>query len=214
MMFSNMDMMMKNNLQNLINMKVQLTNLESQFNSLITQVQNIGIISNINILINNISLQFINFGIQILNIGLLNNNMMNADYNIKNQIDDVICKLNFISMNINMNQDINKMIIPRTNENSFIINNQEPTYYNVAFRHASWNNTLIVCDGNMTVGEMIKKYLIKIGKTEFIDHDEEELRVLYNGGRINIGVEKSKKLSELFGFGINPVLTCYIKSIP
>lgn len=94
--------------------------------------------------------------------------MMNDNYNLKKQIDDVICKLNFILMNINMNQDINKNIIPMTNENSIKINNQESTYYNIVFQHASWNNSLIVCDRNMTVGEMIKQYLIKIGKKNLL----------------------------------------------
>ena len=216
MMFPNMNMMMNNNIQmqNLINMKVQLTNLESQYNSLITQAQNIGIIPNINILINNISLQFINFAIQLLNIGLLNNNMMNDNYNIKKQIDDVICKLNFISMNINMNQDINMMNIPRINENSIKTNNQEPTYYNVTFQHATWNNSLVVCNRNMTVREMIKIYLIKIGKMEFIDHDEEELSFFYNGRRINNNKkDKSKKVYELFGCNYIPVLKCCINGI-
>ena len=107
--------MMDNNMhqQNLINLKMQLTSIEFQFNSLLTQIQNLGFIPNTNIQINNISFQILNFGVQLLNLGIQVNdkNTMNF-YNSKEQINSIIIQLKNISANIsndNMNQEINSM---------------------------------------------------------------------------------------------------------
>ena len=68
--------MMNNNIlvQNLMNMKMLLTSIESQFNLLITNTQNMGILPDTYPNLINISNQFINFGIQLLNTGIQNNN--------------------------------------------------------------------------------------------------------------------------------------------
>ena len=104
---------MDNNMhqQNLINLKMQLTSIEFQFNSLLTQIQNLGFIPNTNIQINNISFQILNFGVQLLNLGIQVNdkNTMNI-YNQKEQLNSIIILLKNISANIsndNMNQEIN-----------------------------------------------------------------------------------------------------------
>ena len=74
-MMANMFMMNNNILiQNLMNMKMLLTSIESQFNLLITNTQNMGILPDTYPNLINISNQFINFGIQLLNTGIQNNN--------------------------------------------------------------------------------------------------------------------------------------------
>ena len=90
---------------------MQLTSIEFQFNSLMTQIQSLGFIQNTNIQINNISFQILNFGVQLLNLGIQVNdkNTMNI-YNSKEQINSIIILLKNISANIsndNMNQEIN-----------------------------------------------------------------------------------------------------------
>ena len=98
------------NLQNLMNLKKQLTSIQLQFNSLLTQIQNLGFIQNTNIQINNISFQILYFGIQMLNIGIqVNDNISMNNYNSKEQINSIINQLKNISLNIdnnNMNQEI------------------------------------------------------------------------------------------------------------
>ena len=96
-------------LQNLMNLKLQLTSIEFQFNSLLTQIQNLGFIPNTNIQINNISFQILYFGIQMLNLGIqTNDNITMNNYNSKEQINSIINQLTNISVNIpNVKQEIN-----------------------------------------------------------------------------------------------------------
>ena len=106
--------------QNLLNLKMQLTSIEFQFNSLFTQMQNMGFISNISIQINTISFQILNFGIQMLNLGIqVNDNMMMNNISSKDQINFIINQLKNILMNIsndNGNQEID-LINKKENNN-------------------------------------------------------------------------------------------------
>ena len=82
-------------IQNLMNMKYDLTNIESQFNFLLANIQNIGINPEINIQINNISIQFINFGIQMLNIGTKPNTIIKQTFMIiiENTLKNLLLKV-------------------------------------------------------------------------------------------------------------------------
>ena len=100
---------------NLMNMKMQLTSIDTQYNSMITQVQNLGLIPNINMQIYNIAFQILNFGIQMLNLGKQTNDNTNMN-NYKEQINDIIKQLtNFTDNNINQNNII--LNSPNLNEN-------------------------------------------------------------------------------------------------
>ena len=97
--------------QNLMNLKMQLTSIEFQFNSLLTQIQNLGFIPNTNIQINIISFQILNFGVQMLNLGIqVNDNITMNNNGTKEQINSIINQLKNISSNFsndNINQTIN-----------------------------------------------------------------------------------------------------------
>ena len=178
-MMQNMNMM--NNymlIQNLMNMKYGLTNIESQFNFLLTNIQNIGINPEINIQINNISIQFINFGIQMLNIGTKPNNNISNNFVIKRQIDNIINDLKKISMSIpvdNIIQEINLISFPKENDQLNSIYK-----YNVVFEMDNGITKIICADQNITVDELIKKFLTRIGRNDLFDRDREEFRFIYN----------------------------------
>ena len=193
--------------QNLLNMNMKLNNIQSQFNALLTQIQNIGITPNIEILISNISFQFINFGIELLNLSGVNKNI-NHNHIIKEQINNSINnsieELNKITLNINcnnMNPQINMV------NNSF--NNHK---YNVVIKEDNGNSKVFVCEDNTTVEEVIKRYLIEIGRIDLINRDEEEFLFRgYRGNldiRINTSEKKSKTISEISNGSDNIVILC------
>ena len=209
-MMQNMNMM--NNymlIQNLMNMKYGLTNIESQFNFLLANIQNIGINPEINIQINNISIQFINFGIQMLNIGTKPNNNISNNFVIKQQIDNIINDLKKISMSIpvdNIDQEMNLISFPKENDqiNSIF-------KYNVVFEMDNGVKSIICVDQNITVDELIKKFLTRIGRNDLFDRDREEFRFIYNALEINTREEKLKKLHQIFNDSQIQRIRCLIR---
>ena len=188
---------MNNNMhiQNLMNMKLQLSNMESQFNLLLTQIQNMGLFPEISNQINNISFQFINFGIQMLRTGT----QINNNTEIKEQINNAINNLNNISMTIPnnipniINNEINIMPFSGINEN---IEQVFPIkVYNITFVSHTGNRTVIRCEPNKAVDELIKMFLVKIGR---VDLNDNEIIVTYNASVLNTYENKMKKLSEIF----------------
>ena len=199
-------MNMMNNImltQNLLNMNMKLMNIQSQFNGLLAQIQNNGITPNIDILISNISFQFINFGIELLNLRRDDNNII-CNNIIKEQINNSISELNKISLNINgnnMNPQFNMV------NNSF--NNH---IYNVVIKEDIGTSKVFVCEDNTTVEEIIKRYLIEIGRIDLINRDEKEFLFRgYRGNldiRINTSEKKSKTISEISNGSDNIVIFC------
>ena len=190
-----MNINMNNNntlLQSLQLMKSQFKMIDSQYNYLISQVQNISEVQNPNMPINNISFQIINFGINMLNLGLQYTNPMMKN-NLKEQIDNIINQLNSISNNFTNNNMINMMYAPNMNENL------NRSMKNIKFIKDGIS-TVIVCDGSITVGELINNYLIKIGRNDLINREEDTLHFSYNAELINTYNIKKKKVGQLFKF--------------
>ena len=185
--------------QNLMNMKMQLTNIESQFNYLLTNMQNMGITPDSYNNLNNISFQFINFGIELLNMRIQKSFNILNNINLEKQIDNIINNLNNIKLNnpINMNQNMDMINFQNLNKNAEM-NNNKPKY-NVCFTFETGKKTLIYCDMDITLYELIKMLLIKIGRNDLFDNEEKELLFLYNGVKINNLEYKSKKLIDIFG---------------
>ena len=185
----NMNINMNNNntlLQSLQLMKSQFKMIDSQYNYLISQVQNISEVQNPNMSINNISFQIINFGINMLNLGLQYTNPMMKN-NLKEQIDNIINQLNSISNNFTNNNMMNMMYAPNMNENL------NRSMKNIKFIKDGIA-TVIVCDGSVTVGELINNYLIKIGRNDLVNREEDTLHFSYNAELINF---LSSKLCDL-----------------
>ena len=190
-----MDNMMQ--FQNLMNMKMQLANIESQFNLLLTNMQNIGLNPDLYNNLNNISFQFINFGIQLLNLGIPRSNNILNNNNLNQQIDNIIINLNSIKSTnpFSINQNMDMINFQNMDENAEL-NNNKPKY-NVKFT-GSGKITIICCDKDITLDELIKIFLIKIGRTDLIGKEEKEFSFIYNAKKLNKIENKSKKLFEIF----------------
>ena len=206
------NMFMMNNkilIQNLMNMKMLLTSIESQFNLLITNTQNMGILPDTYPNLINISNQFINFGIQLLNTGIQNNNNIANNLDLNQQINNFISSLENIKMNIpnNMMQNMNLINFPNINENIGIFNNKP--IYNVKFTGSDGKKTLIICEQEETVDELIKKLLMEIGRNDLLGQDEKELMFICNAEKINITEKRSKKVKEIFRYSLYPEICCY-----
>ena len=190
-----------------MNMKLQLSNMESQFNLLLTQIQNMGLIPETNNQINNISFQFINFGIQMLRTGIqINNNI-----GIKEQINNAINNLNIISMSIPNNINIGMNMMPFQNINENIEQNISIEAYNVLFISSSGTKTLISCKVDKTVDELIKMFLIRIGRNDLFNKEDEEFYFMYSADQLNTIEKKVKKLNEFFRYNINPEVVYHTK---
>ena len=59
---------------------------------------------------------------------------------------------------------------------------------------------------DITLDELIKMLLIKIGRNDLIGKEQMEFTFLYNATRLNTIEDKSKKTFELFGNSPNPVI--------
>ena len=191
-----MDNMMQ--FQNLMNMKMQLANIESQFNLLLTNMQNIGLNPDLYTNLNNISFQFINFGIQLLNLGISRSNNVLNNINLNQQIDNIIINLNSIkSANpFSINQNMDMINFQNMDENAEL-NNNKPKY-NFYFISGSGLKTIIYCDIDIRLDELINMFLFKIGRNDLIGKEQKEFYFTYNNTNLN-KINKSKKLFEIFG---------------
>ena len=63
---------------------------------------------------------------------------------------------------------------------------------------------------DITLDELIKMLLIKIGRNDLFDKEEKEFFFLYNGHKINNKEDKSKKLKKIFEnpFATTEILYC------
>ena len=211
MLFPNMNEM--NNLvyfQNLMKKKSQLGKLESEFDSLLPQIKQNGIIQEAIEQLNHISFHFINFGIEMLGIGIQinkNNNIINS-FDIKERISHTISHLKVMSFNIPNNmtqQSITETASQKSEETN--TNN----FQNYEIKVESSNNDieqLITCDGQATIDELIKVFLLKIKRKDLFDDEEKEIYFFYNDKRINTPKIKSKILYEIFEDIKNPLILC------
>ena len=71
---------------------------------------------------------------------------------------------------------------------------------------------MIICaDQNITVDELIKKFLTRIGRNDLFDRDTEEFRFIYNASVINTREEKLKKLNQIFNNSPTQRIRCLIR---
>ncbi len=191
-----MNTMNNNNiLQSLLLMNSQFKMIESQINNLISQIQNMGVFLNSDMLINNISFQILNFGINMLNLGIQNSNPI-MKYNLKEQIDNIINQLTNFSNNIT-NNNMNTMNMNINNMNENIINNNSIKNFFFLYRSKP---IPIICDDNKTIEELINKFLIRIGRNDLINNEDNYLTFIYNATKINTNEIKYNKLYEYFKF--------------
>ena len=187
-MMQNMNMMDNfKQLQDLMNMKNQLTFIESQFNLLLTNIQNMGITNYSYPNLINISFQFINFGVDLLNIGVQYKDDVTNTIDIKSRLEESIKTLEIINQRY-------------YNDSKF--------FYNVQFNVSNGQRFLISCDSNNTVDYLIKEFLKKVGRYDLFDMEDRIFNFIYNAKRFNSRENKQKKIHEIFDYSFSPVIYC------
>ena len=196
------------------NIKLQLNNLNMQFDSFLSQLQN-NSIPNIGTQIEDISLKLFNMGLEMLNIGLQSNHSLifNSAQQIKN-IGDMINNVakqminmnstkmdNFYSKmlllynnndnNTNTNNNINPNIIPQITVS--IQSSSEPGYVKLAFNYG------------IAMKEVLKKYFCEKGIPQ---SEESKYFFIYNA--IRIKPDDTTPIEIFFNYYKNPrVLALY-----
>ena len=114
------------------------------------------------------------------------------------QIDNIMINLNSIKPTnpFSMNQNMNMINFQNMNENIELHNNKPK--YNDRFTSDLGKITLILCDVDITLDEVIKIFYIRIGRNDLIGKEQKELTFRYNAKSLNIIENKSKKLNEIF----------------
>ena len=167
----------------LMNTKLQLNNLNIQFDPFLSQLQN-GLIINIGMQIEEISLKLLNLGLEMLNIEIQSNNItfFNSTQQIKN-IGDMIQNIALQMTNMNSMKMSNfNMAIPLPN---LMINNNfsdNIPKVDVTFNESGLRPTISFKYGT-TIKEMIEIFLKKIGVA--ISDENQRFIFLYNGTKIN-----------------------------
>ena len=183
------------------NIKFQLNNINSQFENLFMQIQNNGF-QNIGMQIYNMGIQALNIGMQIINLGIQIPSIGMIDsFNIKNQIQNIGMKIQnlgnqmnnmnnigiqmnnmampIINMNMNNNYDFMKGFNNEINNNNL---NHKVEKYHPVFKFLSGKSLSLNLDENITVDEMIKILLNRIGKT-----DNKDIKIVYNCSKLELG---------------------------
>ena len=106
----------------------------------------------------------------------------------------------------NIDQEMNLISFPKENDqiNSIF-------KYNVVFEMDNGVKSIICVDQNITVDELIKKFLTRIGRNDLFDRDTEEFRFIYNASVINTREEKLKKLNQIFNNSPTQRIRCLIR---
>ena len=155
--------------------------------------------------IDNIGIQMLNTGIQLINIGIKIPDINNNNSYLKQQFQNIIMEIQNLIMQLdnqfsnigmyNMGMPLPKMNLQMNNTNfseTFIKNNEKEKYnekkykekQNVCFQTMDGRKMHLVFDYGTTVNEMLKIFLIKIGRKELINNNEKVF--LFNAKKINV----------------------------
>ena len=182
------------------NIKLQLNNLNMQFDSFLSQLQN-NSIPNMGTQIEDISLKLFNMGLEMLNIGLQSNHSLifNSAQQIKN-IGDMINNVatQMINMNLTKMNNFNKEMHLLNNNNPNMIpqisvrfqSTTEPGYFSLSFNYGT------------TMKDVFKKYFSEKGIPQ---KEESEYYFIYNALKINL--DDTTPVEKFFNNNNNPRLT-------
>ena len=153
----------------------------------------------------------LNLGIEIFNtslpfIGITNTlDSINQLNNISLQIQNLINTLNNNNMYNNINFNI--PIIPPQPimpiNNNF---NNDDNIYIIKFETDQGKFTPLVLDGEITVGKMLEKYLIRIERPDLINSNE--IYFLFNAQKVRFNDQT--KIKDLFGISKGPKIVANI----
>ena len=167
----------------LINIKLQMKNMESQFDN-IMMMQNMGMI-NLKTQIQNMGIQLINMGIQMMNIGISIPSMEMEDFNIKNEI---------------RNLDIQLLNIEKQMNNNNFGMGMNNNFFNVIFKTTQGKKTNLSIGKETTIREMLKQYFREINKPELMNN--KYIDFIYNAMKLSSNDQNN--VESLFKINIYP----------
>ena len=197
------------------NIKQQLGNIDTQFNLLMNQIQDMTSSS-----VYNMAIQILNIGINMLNIGIQIPNLGNGVFNYSLQIENIGIQIqnigNQIKNNMNNNNKIpnNNIMMPGKNNNDeecikgFKMGDKEANEeeydnspkINIIFKTTQGVTHKIVCNYGTTIDEVLKKYLNTVNKPELINQNK--LCFLFNAAQLKFG--DKTKVEDYFKGILNP----------
>ncbi len=169
------------------NMKIQIRNIDAQLENIIMQIRNPQM-SNIGTQINNIGIQLLNIGNQMFNIGMFipNYNQMEI-LNQRNNIKNILTELK------NDNDawlEGFKLGIEEINGK-----NLNDNKISVCFITTLGSKITLRFDYETTMGQVLKEFLLKIGKPELIK-EKNKLSFQYNDSKLDF--ENKTKIKTFF----------------
>jgi len=194
--------------QTLLKKKKKLDNYELQYNSLLTEIKNRGIVQKVIKELNALSFHFINFGVKLLNIGIqFNNNNLISNSGVKETLNELIANLKEISDNIP------EKSFSQTNSIKSQIESEKENIkeYTVKFQTSNKDiEKLLICDSNITIDDLIKQFLNEIGRKDLFDNEDTEFVFYYERERINNKEKKQIKISKIFKDDENPFIYLFL----
>ena len=195
------------NSNNNMNMNYNMNNI-NMMNMMNNYMNNM---MNMNNNINNMNMGMNNYGMNNIykefNMNNnINNNMSNSMSNLNNSINNSMNNnegnnpMNFSMGNININQNNNnsnlnqqKELLPRGNK---VIHDNEAfikgeNIKNISFEASTGLKLIIKVSDKITIKELIKKYMNKIGLSE--NHIGKDIIFLFNGGKMDTNSEETIK---------------------
>ena len=186
------------------NIREQFKNMDNQVEFLITQSQNMYGLPNIQTPIFSMAIQMFNMGIQMVNIGTQIPKMGMDIINYKTQIQNIGCQIQNLGNQMN---NINNMMPMNMNNMGIMMGIQNKPKMTVSFTTVSGENTKMTFDYGTSVGEILKKFLMEVGKPEYINNDD-KVSFLYNACRLKIN--NKNKIEDAFSSNVAPkVLVLY-----
>ena len=168
-----------------MNIKLQLNNLNIQYDSFISQLQN-GLIPNIGVSIEEISLKLINLGLEMLNIEIQSKDI--PYFNSAQQIKNIGDMMQNISLQMT---NMNSMKMPMPNmmmNNNF---NNMNGYMTIKFTTDTGKISNLSFKYGTTIKEIIEKFCNENGTK----NDDNHLAFIYNAQKIK---ENDKTTIEVF----------------
>ena len=202
----NMNMNMQFN-----DIKFQYKNLESLFDNIERQIVNMNY-QNLSSNIINLGMNIINNGVNMLFMGIQIPDITRNNFSILNNINDLITKIQNISMTItNINYQMPMMNMGGLNFNNNLINNNESNKpaVNIVFNYREKIN--IIAYFGTTIDEILKKFMERINLSGLIN-DNDAFFFLYNNEHLNFG--DNRKIEDFFKISQTELRNININVIP
>ena len=191
--------------------KFQYKNLESLFDNIERQIMNMNY-QNLSTNIIDLGMNIINNGIQMLFMGIQIPDITRNNFSILNKINDLIAKIQNISMTItNINYQMPMMSMGGLNINNDLINNNNAykPALNIVFNYREKIN--IITYFGTTIDEILKKFMVRINLPELINNND-AFFFIYNNKHLNFG--DNRKIEDFLNIPTNKPINIKVDVVP